>query len=309
MNENNTSIHPQFSFSDQNPKKKGFWHYVNIVFSSLTPKELTKGVKISTTIHLSLLIFAVVGPLVIPHRYKNFAPTVHSVQLINTPGSMQQQTSPVIKPEIPTPSKKEVQKPKTEPKKIEQKKPIEKPNQQKPKMTIPEKKKIKPEPKEKTPTLQERLAERLKETEKKKADTKKDWKEADNMETENPLQKNNNTFSGALGASGTLGIASASDFPFQWYLELIHGKISSCWADPQMALDKQSSAIISFTITKTGEIENIFVKKGSGTQSFDQSGIRAIELAKPYPQLPIGYRENELTVNVEFNLENEHFGQ
>jgi TonB family protein len=334
MNENILSSQPKYSVPDSDPQnsiksgqphltsgltpngiKKGFMHYVNLFFSLISPKELTKRVKISTTIHLSILLVAIIGPLIVPHRYKKFAPTVYSVQLINMPGAVSQQTNQVSKPVVttPPPQKKEIQKPKmetppkpkTETKKIE-KKPIEKPIQQKPKMTVPEKKQAKPEKKEKTPTLEERLEQRLKDTEKKKADTKKDWKETDEIKQDIPNQEEmeNIVFSGTLGQSGTLGIGSDSDFPFQWYLANIHSKISSCWSNPQVVVDKNQAAIVSFTIIKTGEIINVRIKKSSGNTTFDDSALKAIELAKPYPQLPIGFKDPQLTINVEFSLEN-----
>jgi len=321
MNGNIPYNQPQYSVPDPIPTnskitsegfKKKLIQYINIFFNLITPKELTKRVKISTTIHLTILLVAIIGPLIIPHRYKKFAPTVYNVQLINMPGAVNsQQTNQISKPAVttPPPIKKETQKPKIEtpPKpKVEQKKPVEKPIQQKPKMTIPEKKQKKPEKKEKTPTLEERLQQRLKNTEKKKAETKKEWKETEDIKQEiNTQQEMENTiFSGTLGNSGTLGIGSDSDFPFQWYLANIHSKISSCWSNPEVVIDKNQSAIVSFTIIKTGEIINVRVKKSSGNISFDDSALKAIELAKPYPELPIGFNDPQLTINVEFSLEN-----
>lgn len=309
MSENIISPQPNYTAPNLNSAKRGFLSYINAIFAAVTPKQLTKGVKVSTTIHLSLLIFAIIAPLIMHHRYRPFAPTVHTVQLVNMPGSIAQSSGPSAQPVISQPPKQEIQKPKAEPKKTEQE-PAEKPIQQKPKMMTPSKKEPKIAPKEKTPTLEERLEKRLNESDGKNSkDTQKKWRDADNISATKNTADNNSSelegtiFSGSLGNSGSLGVAGPSDFPFQWYLELIHGKISSCWNDPQTLLDKQNTAIISFTITKTGEVTNIYTKKSSGAQSFDQSGIKAIELAKPFPQLPAGCRDSELIVNVEFNLE------
>lgn len=264
---------------------------VDNFFSLVTPKDLTNGVKISTIIHLGILLCIIIGPLILPHKYRSFRPTVHTVQLVRLPGAISQPASTVSQPSLLKPVVKEpIAKPKaeTKPKQISV--------QKKPAMTVPSTKPLK------TPTLEEKLSKRLKEIREKNTTpalqtAQKDWKEPKSVSQEK------STIIGALGDSGILGLSAPSDFPFQWYLELIHGKISSCWASPQMVLDKQYSAIISFTITKTGEITNINIKRSSGVSNFDQSGIKAIELAKPFPELPPGYQYSQLTVNVEFALE------
>lgn len=235
------------------------------------PEDLTKGVKISTFVHLGLLILVIISPFIFHHKYKSFKPTSYTVQLVNLPGVKLQQVSTMPKPAAPITKVKE-------PKPIVQKKQ---------EMVIPKKTVKKIIPREKTPNLAEKLSERFKEFEDKTT----------------PAPKIAQADSGSLGSSAAVGLSTPSNFPFQWYLELIHGKISSCWTNPEMSLDKKYSAIISFTITKTGEIININVKRSSGVGNFDQSGIKAIELAKPFPQLPPGYAYPQLTVNVEFALE------
>lgn len=265
--------------------KGTFMSRINNFFSLVTPRDLTKGVKISTIIHLGLLLLCIIGPLIIPHhRYKSFRPTAYTVQLVRLPGVKSQSVSSIPQPNITKPAVKEpVIKPKAE----------TKPIQKKPAITVPSAKPLK------TPTLEEKLGKRLKEIAKRE-DTpvpQKNWEEPVSASQEGPI------ITGALGDSGTLGISGPSDFPFQWYLELIHGKISSCWTSPQMTLDKQYSAVISFTITKTGEIINVNIKRSSGISNFDESGLKAIELAKPFPELPPGYQYSQLTVNVEFALE------
>lgn len=273
-------------------------------FSLVTPKDLTRGVKISTGIHIALLFFILLSPIIFPHKHRRFIPTAHMVQLVNLPGSVVG-APPKTQPAIPKP-------PAPKPKASEPEKIIEKPNptqtavKKKPEMVIPEKKTVKtpPPPKEKAQSLEEKLASRLKQLDKgKKENTDKKWKEPDS-----PARPINNNFeepavTGNLGVSGSMGLSTQSDFPFQYYLENIHAKISSCWTDPQMSIDKKYSAIISFTILKTGEVINISVKESSGVAGFDQSGIKAIELAKPFPQLPPGFLDSELIVNVEFALE------
>lgn len=250
-----------------------FISYFDILLSHITPRDLTKGVKFSTIIHLGILLFIIIIPIIFPHRYRGFRPTVYTVQIVKLPGTITKQTPTVSKP---------IKKPHIETKL--------KPVQKKSIIAIPPAKPLK------TPTLEEKLSKRLEEMEK-TTTPEAQWEEPES------IQQTTSSVSGTLGTSGTLDISTPSDFPFQYYLELIHGKISSCWSNPQMVLDKKYSAVISFTILKSGEITNINIKRSSGIANFDQSGLKAIELAKPFPQLPVGYKYSQLTVNVEFNLE------
>lgn len=249
-------------------------------FSFITPKDLTKGVKVSTFIHAGIILFVIASPLIFRHKYRAFRPTAYTVQLVNLPGT-------VSGPSVQKP------KPVTQPKQKSVPKPAKKPA-----MTIPETtpKKIQ-EKKEKTETLREKLTELLK---KEKTQT---WHEPDKITRPLDTVSPESSVSGTLGSSGTLGLSCPTNFPFQYYLENIHGKISSCWNDPQMVLDKKYSAVISFTILKSGETVNINIKQSSGIDNFDQSGIKAIESAKPFPPLPPGYNHPQLTVNVEFTLD------
>lgn len=224
--------------------------------------------KISTIVHIGILICFIISPIIFPHKYKYNRPTVHTVQLISLPAIRPQQAPTVTKPPKPIAPKPKPKQPGLTTKSIT--KPIPKP------LT--------------TPTLEEKLSKRLDEIDREEptatvSTTQKNWSEP------------------GYTPQFTTTVSSPSDFPFQYYLDLIHDKISSCWYEPQMVLDKQYTAIVTFTIMQDGSIQNVYIKKSSGISNFDQSGIKAIELARPFPQLPQGFSHSQLTVNVAFNLQ------
>lgn len=222
-------------------------------------KDLSQRVKISTMIHIGILLCIIVGPIIFRGRYRYNRPTIHTVQLVSLPSVRPQQAPAVTKPAKP--AKTTATKAKPKPKAI-----------------------TKPIPKQiTTPSLEEKLQKRL--------DT------FDKEEFVEPESKPNVT------PQLDIGISGPSNFAFQYYLDIIHDKISTSWHEPQMVLDKRYSAIVTFTILQDGSVQNIYIRKGSGVLNFDQSGQKAIELARPFPPLPQGYTHSQLTVNVAFNLE------
>lgn len=225
--------------------------------------------KITAFVHLTVLIAIIILPSILPKQYKHRLPTVHNVNLVNLP-----KQKVITKPSPP--KKKSV------------------PKQKKKKKTKPKKKKSKPKPKKKsivpkkkTPTLKERLAKRLEDTPK--------FKEPETVKrkfTEPTTQPQ-------LRAT----VSSSPDFPFQWYLDFIQSKISSCWNQPQMTIAKDYTTMISFTILKDGSVASLRTRRSSGIPIFDQSTLQAVKTAQPLPPIPAGYSHNQLVVNVEFRLE------
>lgn len=216
-------------------------------------KNLSRRLKVSTAIHIGILICIIVWPIFFRSRYRYNRATVHTVQLISLPSVRPQPAPSTAKTSKPI--KKSVPKPKTTP--------------------IP--KKIT------TPSLEEKLEKRLEKIK------EEEFTEPEDIASAAPQLD--------------IGIQGPSNFPFQYYLDIIHDKISTSWHEPQMVLDKKYTAIVTFTILQDGSVQNIYIKKGSGVSNFDQSGQKAIESARPFPPLPQGYSYPQLTVNVAFNLE------
>lgn len=227
----------------------------------------------------------IAGTVIFPGRYKYNRSTVHTVQLISMPSIKPQQATAVSKPVKKTEPIKKTEN-------VKKSVPITKPKPNT--ITIPKPKSISIPKKKSTPSLEEKLSKRLEEVD------KEDFTEPE------AVSKPTVTSAKAISSSEpelNIGVSAVSNFPFQYYLDIIHDKISASWHEPEMLLDKQYTVIVTFAILEDGSVNSIFVKKGSGISNFDQSGIRAIEQARPFPQLPPGYSHSQLTINVAFNLE------
>lgn len=229
-------------------------------------------IKMSTAIHAVLLLGISIYPFFLLRRYKYNMRPAQTLEFIN-----------LSEPEIPKPEVKPKAQKKEEPKKKEEKKTVKPPPKPK---SNPKAKTVVPPLK--SPDLEKKLAEKL-----------KNFTEPSEAKQENPKEENVQHAPRLTSAITT----STSNFPFQWYLDFIQGKIDSCWNQPQMAIAKQYATMVSFTILKEGQIRNIHIKRPSGITTFDDSAMQAIEKALPMPPLPEGYNYTELTINVEFKLE------
>lgn len=306
---------------------------LDTVIGFFSPKDLHGPFKYSAFIHAGFLSFLVIAPFFISPNKIYRGAGAHSVQLVNLPAGNPQagiQTAPPItkpeaKPEVKTEPKPAVKKPvvKETPKIVEKKEAKKKEMVKKTKPIIAKKPEIVlPKPLE-TPDLKEKLSKKFEEPdiEEEKAEAKKEqpeWAEPDKVSTPDTKRKTsifspaenpgpvtasigiggqgNGTGTGSGGAGGPMA-------PYQYYLDLIQTKITSCWNEPKMTLDKDYVAIVSFTINTSGDVLGVFVKKSSGLAEFDKTGTEAVEAAKPFPPLPKGFFSNQLTVNVEFSLE------
>ena len=135
-------------------------------------------------------------------------------------------------------------------------------------------------------TLAERLADRLKTQD----ETRDERVESEETATEQP----------AVASA----VAIASRFPYNWYLSIIQGKVRLNWKQPSSVLisDEKLSTQISFRIDRNGSIEVVTVRRTSGLQNVDQSAVKAIRNAAPFPPLPDDYMENYLDVTIDFTV-------
>ena len=199
---------------------------------------------------------------------------VHTVELINPKELVAPKQTEITKPK-PKPKPKQKPKSRTKPKKT--KTPVKK-TRSILKPTVPPLT---------TPSLEERLSKRFQKFEQ----TATEPKSSSFQEPSSYKPQFKTT------------ISSTPAFPFQWYLDLIQGKIAALWHQPQMVIAKQYSSMISFTILKDGQVKDIRIKRASGMANFDKSAKQAIEQAQPLPPLPPSYKHSQLVVNVEFDLE------
>ena len=98
----------------------------------------------------------------------------------------------------------------------------------------------------------------------------------------------------ALGAS--VGGLDNPDFVYGYYVDQMLAMIGSEWQRPALGADIES--VVHFRIHRDGHISDVRVIQSSGYNSYDLAGLRAIQLASPFPKLPQSYRHNSLGVNL-----------
>ncbi len=109
------------------------------------------------------------------------------------------------------------------------------------------------------------------------------------------------TGGGGLG-SGYGDQIGLSDFPYQYYLQIISDRVSSSWftalVDPGVAGTFYTT--VYFKILRNGQVTDLKVKESSGIASLDMSAQRAIQISAPFPPLPSDYDGAYLGIHLIF---------
>lgn len=105
----------------------------------------------------------------------------------------------------------------------------------------------------------------------------------------------------APGATGSISL-DVSDFPFTWYLRQIQQKISERWVPPRATLAGGETVVILFEIGRDGQIKEPELERPSGHFEYDQSALRAIKEASPFPPLPPEFKAGSLRVHFGFEF-------
>ncbi len=86
------------------------------------------------------------------------------------------------------------------------------------------------------------------------------------------------------------------------YYTLIWSRIKGKWALPQGILPKTNiEAIIQARILKNGAVADLGFEKHSGNRYFDESAMKAIKKASPFPPLPQWIKDNSIAVGIRFH--------
>ncbi len=105
----------------------------------------------------------------------------------------------------------------------------------------------------------------------------------------------------AGGASGGEG-EGGGDARVNAYYRAIWLRIRAQWALPGGMLPKeQLEAVISIVILRTGAVTEARFEKSSGNRYFDESAMRAIQKAGPFPSLPAWINGSSLNVGIRFH--------
>ena len=86
------------------------------------------------------------------------------------------------------------------------------------------------------------------------------------------------------------------------YYSLIWSRIRGKWTLPQGILPRENiEAIIQAKILRNGAVVDLSFEKHSGNRYFDESAMKAIKKASPFPPLPDSIRDNNIEVGIRFH--------
>jgi colicin import membrane protein len=86
------------------------------------------------------------------------------------------------------------------------------------------------------------------------------------------------------------------------YYARIWSRIKGQWALPSGMIPRQDlEAILQTRISKQGTVSGVSFEKRSGNRYFDESALKAIRKASPFPPLPETLREGSIEIGIRFH--------
>lgn len=99
------------------------------------------------------------------------------------------------------------------------------------------------------------------------------------------------------GASGAV-----SSSQMNAYYALIWSRIKSQWALPRGILQSDNlETIIDVKILRDGTVSRLDIEKSSGNRYFDQSAVKAVRKASPFPALPAWIQDTSAEFGIKFH--------
>ena len=105
-----------------------------------------------------------------------------------------------------------------------------------------------------------------------------------------------------LGGKGEGLLLDDATFEYEWYRARLEDALKSNWQKPVLGNKKTISASVHFTITATGQTEEVQIVSSSNNALFDQSVLRAVYSSVPFPKFPPQYASPKLGVLYTFEL-------
>ena len=89
------------------------------------------------------------------------------------------------------------------------------------------------------------------------------------------------------------------------YFSVIRNKIMQAWIIPENLIENiyDLKAVVNFTIYASGHISNVYLEESSGNRTFDESAIRAVKQAAPFPPLPSSLGKKSMEIGIRFRPE------
>jgi TonB family protein len=93
-----------------------------------------------------------------------------------------------------------------------------------------------------------------------------------------------------------------SNFPFNYYLENMIGRISSNWLKTQVSsgMSDELFTVVKFKIYRDGKISVVEIEESCGIRALNMAAVRAIQSSAPFAPLPDGYEEEALIIHLRF---------
>ena len=107
-----------------------------------------------------------------------------------------------------------------------------------------------------------------------------------------------------VGASVPSNHMDDADFSAKMnaYYTVIWSRIRGKWVLPQGILPRENIyAVIQARILKNGMVADLNFEKYSGNRYFDESAMKAIKKASPFPPLPDSIKDNSIEVGIRFH--------
>jgi len=104
-------------------------------------------------------------------------------------------------------------------------------------------------------------------------------------------------------SSASVGVRVDGDFRWAYYLATIRKQIGARWVPPAGLGGRTVRATVYFRISRDGSVSLSRVEDGSGIAFFDQTAMRALQLATPLPPLPANYGGDWLGVHFGFEYQ------
>jgi colicin import membrane protein len=106
----------------------------------------------------------------------------------------------------------------------------------------------------------------------------------------------------AGGATASDSQPGGTDDQMQAYYALIWSRIKGRWALPQAFLPGEVlEAVIDVTILRGGAVTDVNFEKRSGNRYFDESAMKSIRKASPFPPLPAWIGDKSVEVGIRFH--------
>ncbi len=100
----------------------------------------------------------------------------------------------------------------------------------------------------------------------------------------------------------TVDLGDPKNTRYRPYLLQIKKQIERTWAYPSSAASRriEGTAIILFSVSPDGDLNDVFITRSSGSPVLDQGTIAAIRSAAPFEPLPPAYGLSKLNIQASF---------